>query len=85
MDVNEAAEHYATRLQRSKNITEARKILNEISKLTYLNSNRYISKDDQIKIVGLMKYKIIEKADNSAYLDLIAYMLQQLGGKSLNG
>ncbi len=85
--LNELANQYLKQLRESTDKkSEVQKIVKSINDLIYFESKTPLSKEDKIKIVGLIRKSlsegIIEKAaDNTEYLNLIDQILEDIGGK----
>jgi len=85
--LQELGEKYAEKLMAAgdKQLV-AKEIAEEIEKLTYDNTNVYLSKEDKKQILDSMRYitgkVMIKEADNKNYLELVNYIQSKLeGGK----
>lgn len=84
---NELAKQYLQQLREAADKkSEVQRIVKDINELIYSLSKDPLSKEDKIKIVELMRESLNEgiitkAADNTEYLNLIAQILKDIGGK----
>jgi hypothetical protein len=88
--IEDLAREYAVEIKKASNQSEkAAEVIGRINGLVYENSNNTpISEKDKIEIVlhihiNLLNVtSIIKSTDNSSYLQLVSYMMQQIRGGS---
>lgn len=86
MTIEELAEEYGTRLSNAVNKkAETDRIILEINNLQYSNTDEKLSIETKTQLIKAIKNYIskyiVEKFANDQYIDLVNYMLIQVGGK----
>lgn len=88
MTLNELVKEYQKRILGSLNKkAETAKIIQEINKLTYTETNKPITDDDKRKILSGLQHELLNESilvhsqDNKEHLELINQANKMLGGK----
>lgn len=88
MTLNELIKEYQKRILGTLNKkAETAKIIQEINKLTYAETNKPITDDDKRKILSGLQHELLNESilihsqDNKEHLELINQAIKMLGGK----